>query len=120
MIIQLIGAGFRYAATIVLSSFIGVHAVPAGLLLAVAFDLAANIILCRRLGIYLDSRTVRTFLLGSAGILICAMVGCSSQPLTVLLATAIFLCGIVAAMGWREAEAVLQAAARRYRRFTHR
>jgi O-antigen/teichoic acid export membrane protein len=120
MVIQLIGAGFRYAATMVLSSFIGVHAVPAGLLLAVAFDLVANLILCRRLEIHVDAQTVRAFLLGGTAILICAMVGCSSHSILVLYFTALFLCAIVALMARREAGAVVQTAVRYYRRFTHR
>jgi uncharacterized membrane protein YfcA len=119
MSIQLAGSGLRYVATMLLSSFIGAHAVPAGLLLAVAFDLAANVIFCRRLGIHVSPQTARRFLLGGAGILACAMVGSSSHSLALFCATTMLLCSIVAAMAWRETGAVFQAAVQCYRRFTN-
>jgi len=121
MFIQLAGSALRYVLTMWLSSFIGVHAVPAGLWLAIAFDLAANVVFCRRqLGITFDAPIIRTFLLGGAGILTCAVVGCSSHSLILFFATAILLCGIVAAMAWRESKGMVHIAISRYRRFANR
>ncbi len=120
MFIQLAGSALRYAVTIVLSSFIGVHAVPAGLALAIAFDLIADIIFCRRcLGIQFDGRTMRNFVLGGAAVLACAMVGALSRPLQISFLTALLLCGIVAAMAWRETKRGVRAAILLLRRFTH-
>jgi PST family polysaccharide transporter len=120
MFIQLAGSALRYAVTILLSSWIGVHAVPAGLALAITFDLVADIVFCRRcLGIQFDARTVRTFLLGGAGILTCAVVGAASRPVHLLFLAAVFLCCVVAAMAWRETKSGLRAAILTLRRLTH-
>jgi O-antigen/teichoic acid export membrane protein len=119
MFIQLAGSALRYGATLLLFSSIGVQAVPAGLLLAIAFDLIANIVFCRRcLGIHFDFRTFLTFGLGAGGILACAIVGASSYPLAILFLTAVLLSAVVAAMAWRETKAGFSAAVRSYRRFT--
>ncbi len=121
MFIQLTGSALRYAVTLALSSFIGVHAVPAGLAIAIAFDLVADIVFCRRcLGIRFDAPTVRAFLLGGAGILTCALVGASSRPLPVLLAAVVFLGLVIAAMAWRETRRAFHLAILSLRRLSHR
>ena len=103
MFIQLAGSALRYAVTMALSSFLGIQAVPAGLALAIAFDLIADIVCCNRcLGIRFDAKTIRAFFWGGSAILTCALVGASSRPLPVLFLTALVLCGVVASMAWRE------------------
>jgi O-antigen/teichoic acid export membrane protein len=121
MFIQLAGSGLRYAVTLLLSSFIGVHAVPAGLALAIAFDLVADIVFCRRcLGIRFDGRTIAMFLLGGAGILTCAMLGATSRPPYILFLAFAVLCCTVAGMAWRETKSGVQAAMLALRRFAHK
>lgn len=120
MFIQLAGSALRYAVTIALSSFIGVHAVPAGLALAIAFDLIADIIFCRRcLDIRFDTPIVRMFLLGGAAVVTCAFIGAMSRPILIVFISALLLCCVVAAMAWRETKRGVRAALVSLRRFTH-
>jgi O-antigen/teichoic acid export membrane protein len=118
MFIQLAGSALRYAVTMLLSAWIGVHAVPAGLLIAMAFDLVADIIFCYRwLGIRFDGPIIRTFVFSGAAILSCAMIGASTHAIPVYFMTGIGLCGVVAAVSRREVEAGLRFAIVQSRRF---
>lgn len=104
-LIQLAGSVLRLVVTFALSSWVGLYAVPGGLLVAVAFDLAADIVFCWFfLCIRFDPILGRTFLLGGLAILICAMIGISSHSLITLCGAALLLCAYVAAMAWRETQ----------------
>jgi O-antigen/teichoic acid export membrane protein len=121
MVIQLAGSGLRYVVTVLLSNWIGVHAVPAGLLIAVAFDLVADIIFCyAQLRILFDAAVIRRFVIGGGAILGCAVLGAASHALAVVALGAAGLCAIVAATSWQETQAGLRFAQAQLRRFVER
>jgi O-antigen/teichoic acid export membrane protein len=101
--IQLSGAAIRYTATIFSLPWLGAFAVPAGLLAAMTFDLAANIVVCRAcLGMRFERRMVLIGLAGAAAVADSALIGSGAPSWILLTGGAVQLAAITVAMSWTE------------------
>jgi O-antigen/teichoic acid export membrane protein len=112
-LIQLAGVALRYGLSVLLMPVIGAQAVPVGLLAAMAFDLLANVLVCRyQLGLKLQSRTCLKYVVGAAAITAGSVAGMfSSHPLAYLIA-AVLVVTTAIATAWNESLAVGRAALR--------
>jgi O-antigen/teichoic acid export membrane protein len=115
-IIQVAGAAIRYFTTMLTWSVVGVYAVPVGFLVAMIFDLAANIGVCRRLGIRASRRTAVCFLIGSVAVFAAATFGSFPFTLWTGLMGTVALFGTAAAIAGPDTRKLVPVLAARFSR----